>query len=175
MYRRIDDALAAGIGGVSTVDTPGSGASAVVQPDRPGTTERPRVAQRVEEDGTTTNLEGPVLCRRALREPPPGVGTDPGVLIGPGARIGYGARFDDESRAVFGELRRASAGGPADHAGVTWERIDADGGVFRPCPEDDRPGTPRLFPGTCPTPEGRARFVAVDHARRPTRYASGPA
>ena len=34
-------------------------------------------AQWAEEDGTMTNLEGRVLRRRALREPPPGVATEP--------------------------------------------------------------------------------------------------
>ena len=110
-----------------------------------------------------TNLEGRVLRRRALREPPAGVGTDLGVLAGLSARLGYGGRFDADPHAVFEELRRASAGGPADYAGVTWERIDAEDGVFWPCPRADRPGSPRLFTERFPTPDGRARFVAVDH------------
>jgi len=35
--------------------------------------------------------------------------------------------------------------------------------VFWPCPEDDHPGTPRLFTDTFPTPDGRARFAPVEH------------
>ncbi len=120
-------------------------------------------AQWAEEDGTMTNLEGRVLRRRAVREPPPGVGTDLGVLAGLAARLGYGGRFEDDPRAVFEELRRASVGGPADYAGVTWERIDAEDGVFWPCPRDDHPGSPRLFTDVFPTPDGRARFVAVEY------------
>jgi assimilatory nitrate reductase catalytic subunit len=120
-------------------------------------------AQWAEEDGTMTNLEGRILRRRALREPPPGIRTDLGVLAGLAARLGYGGRFDADPRAVFEELRRASAGGTADYAGVSWERIDAENGVFWPCPEDDHPGTPRLFLDGFPTPDGRARFVPVDH------------
>jgi assimilatory nitrate reductase catalytic subunit len=120
-------------------------------------------AQWAEEDGTMTNLEGRVLRRRALREPPTGVGTDLEVLAELATRLGYGGRLDPRPEAVFEELRRASAGGPADYAGVTWERIDADNGVFWPCPTDDHPGTPRLFAETFPTPDGRARFITVDH------------
>jgi assimilatory nitrate reductase catalytic subunit len=45
------------------------------------------------------------------------------------------------------ELRRASASGAADYAGVTWERVDAKDGVFWPCPSVDWPSTPRLFVG----------------------------
>ncbi|GAA2380427.1 hypothetical protein Cme02nite_16100 [Catellatospora methionotrophica] len=37
-------------------------------------------------------------------------------------------------RAVFEEPRRATAGGVAEHAGVTWERVDAENGVLRPYP-----------------------------------------
>ncbi len=120
-------------------------------------------AQWAEEDGTMTNLEGRVLRRRALRKPPPGVRTDLGVLAELAGRLGYGGRFHTEPEAVFEELRRASAGGPADYAGVTWERIDADNGVFWPCPTDDHPGTPRLFTERFATPDGRARFTPVDH------------
>ncbi|KXK63643.1 hypothetical protein AWW66_02530 [Micromonospora rosaria] len=68
-----------------------------------------------------------------------------------------------DPRVVFAELRRASAGGPADYAGVTWERIDAADGVFWPCPDEDGPDTPRLFAERFATPDGRARFHPVDH------------
>ncbi len=43
---------------------------------------------------------------------------------------------------VFSELGRASAGGRADYAGITYERIRAERGVFWPCPAPDHPGTP---------------------------------
>ncbi|MGR6322136.1 molybdopterin oxidoreductase family protein [Micromonospora soli] len=138
------------------------------------------VAQWAEEDGTMTNLEGRVLRRRALRQPPPGVRTDLAVLAALAARLQGGApsyremhnkgprqtpeeAFPSDPRAVFAELRRASAGGPADYAGVTWERIDRDEGVFWPCPAEDAPDTPRLFADSFPTPDGRARFHAVTH------------
>ncbi|MEV0153656.1 molybdopterin oxidoreductase family protein [Micromonospora sp. NPDC050686] len=138
------------------------------------------VAQWAEEDGTMTNLEGRVLRRRALRPPPPGVRTDLEVLAALAARLRAGvpagggplsppdgARqadgFPTDPRTVFAELRRASAGGPADYAGVTWDRITRDEGVFWPCPEPDGPDTPRLFAESFPTPDGRARFQPVRH------------
>lgn len=122
------------------------------------------VAQWAEEDGTMTNLEGRVLRRRALREPPPGVRTDLAVLAALADRLDTpGAAFPTDPRLVFEELRRASAGGPADYAGITWDRIDADTGVFWPCPDPAAPDTPRLFADRFPTPDGRARFRAVTH------------
>ncbi len=124
------------------------------------------VTQWAEEDGTMTNLEGRILRRKALRKPPPGIGTDLAVLAELASKLGKvvkGVRFDSDPHTVFEELRRATAGGVADYAGVTWERVDAEGGVFWPCPTADRAGTPRLFEHSFPTPDGRARMIAVDH------------
>ena len=78
-------------------------------------------------------------------------------------RLGRGQYFSDDPRTVFDELRRASAGGIADYAGISYERIDAEQGVFWPCPAEDHPGTPRLFAERFPTPDGRARFLRVQH------------
>ncbi|MFG1898819.1 molybdopterin oxidoreductase family protein [Micromonospora carbonacea] len=120
-------------------------------------------AQWAEEDGTMTNLEGRVLRRRAVRTPPPGVRTDLAIIADLADRLGAKAGFGDDPAEVFGELRRASAGGVADYAGVSYDRIEATGGVFWPCPDADAPDTPRLFADAFPTLDGRARFRAVDH------------
>ena len=117
--------------------------------------------QWAEEDGTMTNLEGRVLRRRRALPPPPGVRDDLAVLAELARRLGHD--FAADPRAVYDELRRASAGGTADYAGISWERIDAEQGVFWPCPSLDHPGTPRLFADGFPTPDGRARFAAVEH------------
>jgi assimilatory nitrate reductase catalytic subunit len=74
-----------------------------------------------------------------------------------------GAPTSADPAATFDELRRASAGGIADYAGISYARIDAEGGVFWPCPAEDHPGTPRMFLDRFATPDGRARFVAVEH------------
>jgi assimilatory nitrate reductase catalytic subunit len=96
-----------------------------------------------------------------LAGPPPGVRTDLAVLAALSGS--FGAPTSADPRTVFDELRRASAGGAADYAGITYERIDAEGGVFWPCPGVEHPGTPRMFLSSFATPDGRARFVAVDH------------
>jgi assimilatory nitrate reductase catalytic subunit len=121
------------------------------------------VTQWAEETGTMTNLEGRVLLRRRALAPPPGVRSDLDVLGGLADRLGH-AGFLTEPAEVFAELARASAGGVADYAGITYERLESpDVAVHWPCPDPDHPGTPRLFLDSFPTPDGRARFVAVAH------------
>ncbi len=121
------------------------------------------VAQWAEEDGTMTNLEGRIILRQRMADPAPGVWTDLQVISGIADRLGKGQYFTPEPRDAFAELRRASAGGVADYAGVTWERIVAEEGVFWPCPSEDHPGTPRPFAERFSTPSGRATFHQVEH------------
>ncbi|MEW9549583.1 molybdopterin oxidoreductase family protein [Nonomuraea sp. NPDC050783] len=119
------------------------------------------VTQWAEESGTMTNLEGRVLLRRRATAPPDGVRSDLDVIAGLAGRLGH--RFASDPAEVFDELRRASAGGPADYSGITYERIAAENGVFWPCPEPGHPGTPRPFLDRFAHPDGRARFVPVRH------------
>jgi assimilatory nitrate reductase catalytic subunit len=121
------------------------------------------VTQWAEETGTVTNLEGRVLLRRKAIDPPEGVRSDLYVLNGLAARLGWDKGFPTDAEEVFDELRRASAGGPADYSGITYRRIAEEEGVFWPCPDDSHPGTPRLFLDRFATPDGRARFVPVMH------------
>ena len=119
-------------------------------------------AQWAEEEGTMTNLEGRVIRRRRALDAPVGVLDDLQMLSRLATKLGRGKFFSDDPRTVFDDLRRASAGGIADYAGISYERIDAEQGVFWPCPTHAHPGTPRLFADAFPTPDGRARFFAVD-------------
>jgi assimilatory nitrate reductase catalytic subunit len=119
--------------------------------------------QWAEEDGTMTNFEGRVVLRQAAVDPPGEVRSDLEVLSGLASRLGCRDGFSSEPRVVFEELRRASAGGRADYAGITWDRIQAEDGVFWPCPDEAHPGTPRLFLDAFATPDGRARFHSVGY------------
>ncbi len=131
------------------------------------------VTQWAEEEGTLTNLEGRVLRRRRAACPPPGVRTDLEVIAGLAVRLGQPAsRFPPDPAMVFDELRAASAGGPADYGGISYQRLDAGEALYWPCPAAEpggpaHPGTPRMFLDGFAHPDGRARFVPVD--------ASGPA
>ncbi|MEU8139199.1 molybdopterin oxidoreductase family protein [Streptodolium elevatio] len=120
-------------------------------------------AQWAEETGTTTNLEGRVILRQAALAPPPGVRTDLFALHHLAARLGVGTGFPTDPERVFEELRAATAGAQADYAGITYDRIRREDGVFWPCPDESHPGTPRLFLERFATPDGRARFVDVAH------------
>ncbi|MEU7029596.1 molybdopterin oxidoreductase family protein [Streptomyces sp. NPDC046275] len=121
------------------------------------------VTQWAEETGTMTNLEGRVLLRRRALTPPPGVRSDLEVLHALAGLLGWEKGFPADPEEVFEELRRASAGGPADYAGISYRRIEEEQGVFWPCPEPGHAGTPRLFLDRFATPDGRARFVPVVH------------
>jgi len=120
-------------------------------------------AQWAEEQGTMTNLEGRVIRRRQALPPPAGVYDDLWLIKELADRLGRGRFFSADPGEVFAELRLASAGGIADYAGISYERIDAEQGVFWPCPSEDHPGTPRLFTDDFPTPDGRANFIRVEH------------
>jgi assimilatory nitrate reductase catalytic subunit len=120
------------------------------------------VAQWAEEDGTTTDLQGQVLLRHKALDPPEHVRTDLDLLHGLAARLGHTSGFSADPREVFDELRRASAGGAADYAGISYDRLAAGEILHWPCPSEDHPGTSRLFLDRFATPDGRARFVAVE-------------
>lgn len=121
------------------------------------------VTQWAEETGTMTNLEGRVVLREQAVPPPVGVRSDLEVMAGLAERLGSPVPFITDPEEVFAELGRASAGGVADYAGITYDRIRAEHGVFWPCPALTHPGTPRLFGDRFAHPDGRARFVSVDH------------
>ncbi|MFJ3039585.1 molybdopterin oxidoreductase family protein [Streptomyces tendae] len=128
------------------------------------------VTQWAEETGTTTSLEGRVLLRRRALTPPDGIRGDLEVLHALAGRLGVEKGFPTDPEEVFEELRRASAGGPADYSGIDYRRLAEETGVFWPCPAPTggdaaapHPGTPRLFLDRFATDDGRARFVPVAH------------
>ncbi|GAB2463467.1 molybdopterin oxidoreductase family protein [Promicromonospora xylanilytica] len=147
------------------------------------------VTQWAEEEGTMTSLEGRVIRRRAVVAPPGEARSELWVLAELARRLGApeSLAFPTDPAAVFDELARASAGGPADYSGLSHARLDADEaaggpGLFWPVPATPsdvsdlqvtgvthtsdtsrHPGTPRLFLERFGTPDGRARMVAVDH------------
>ncbi|QXV63146.1 nitrite reductase [Amycolatopsis sp. TNS106] len=122
------------------------------------------VTQWAEEDGTMTNLEGRILLRRKAIDPPSGAKTDLCVLSELARRFGQpDGRFPTDAETVFTELRQASKGGVADYSGITYDRLRDGEALYWPVPAESHPGTPRMFLDRFAHPDGRARFVPVDH------------
>ena len=118
-----------------------------------------------EDEGTSTTVEGRVVKLNQAKKPPGRARVDWDIIRDLAHRLDRGRYFDFEGpRDLFEELRRASAGGKADYAGITWERIEDEMGVFWPCPTEDHPGTPRLYEGgRFAFPDGRARFQPITY------------
>jgi assimilatory nitrate reductase catalytic subunit len=122
------------------------------------------VYQWAEEDGTMTNFEGRVIRRRKTVQAPSNVRGDLDILRELAERLGHKEKFDfHTSREVFDEFRRATAGAPADYSGITYEKIDANEGIHWPCPSETHPGTPRMFTERFHHPDGKAKFISVEH------------
>ena len=58
---------------------------------------------------------------------------------------------------VWEEMRRVTP----DFWGITYERLEREGGVHWPCPTEDHPGTPYLFEEDFP--RGRGKFWALEY------------
>jgi anaerobic selenocysteine-containing dehydrogenase len=123
-----------------------------------------------EKDGTFTNSERRASRVRAAVAPPGEARTDFDIVLALARRWGCAdelfAGWTSPADA-FAEWRRVSAGRPCDYSGITWDRIDAEGGVQWPCPEDDPTvppgGTPRLYTDLrFNRPNGRALVEPVD-------------
>ena len=123
-----------------------------------------------EDEGTVTSAEGRVIKINKAVECPGDARQDWRIIQDIAAALGRPRGFTFQNpRDIFEELRRASAGGIADYSGITYEKLEANHGVFWPCPADDHPGTPRLFEegswnviaqskGPFYFPDGKARF-----------------
>lgn len=133
-------------------------------------------ALQEEDEGTVTQVEGRVVRINKCIDPPGEAHTDWQILqdIARGLGRSHGLSFTSPGE-IWEELRIASKGGIADYSGISYEKIEAQNGVFWPCPSDDHPGTPRLFePGSWNPiaqgkgpfyfPDGKARFNAVTYA-----------
>ncbi|HLH62948.1 MAG TPA: molybdopterin oxidoreductase family protein [Ktedonobacteraceae bacterium] len=118
-----------------------------------------------EDEGTTTNLEGRVIKINQAADPPGEALQDWKIVTELAKRLGRGKFFPFESVSdIWNEYRVASKGGVSDYYGITWEKIDEQGGVFWPCPSLDHPGTPRLFTERFGHPDGKARMFPIPYA-----------
>ncbi|MBL8133302.1 MAG: formate dehydrogenase subunit alpha [Anaerolineae bacterium] len=117
-----------------------------------------------EKDGTFTNSDRRVQrVREAL--PPVGEARPDWQIVGdlakrmtallglePGAGFDYAAPQD-----IWEEMRAVTP----DFYGITYERLEREGGVHWPCPSLEHPGTPYLFEESFP--RGRGKFWALEY------------
>ncbi len=140
-------------------------------------------SQHEEDEGVVCSTEGRVIKINPAVPPLGEAKQDWKILQDIAKALGRERGFTfGSSREVFDELRDASRGGVVDYSGITYEKIDANYGVFWPCPDTDpegrpvdHPGTPRLFePGSWNPvakgagpfffPDGKARFNVAPHS-----------
>ncbi len=119
-----------------------------------------------EDEGTVTSAEGRVIKINKAVNPPGEARVDWHILCDIARRLGKAEYFAYQSpEEIFNELRVASKGGTSDYFGITYQKIEANDGIFWPCPALDHPGTPRLFEGgKFFHTDGKARFIPVEWA-----------
>ena len=115
-----------------------------------------------ESEGTVTSSERRVQRVRAAVPAPGEARHDVQIFVDLAARLGADLGPADPEK-LWDELRRLSP----MHAGMSWDRLEAEGGLQWPCPSLDHPGTPFLhgwlwdddLGGHAPAP-----FSVVEHA-----------
>ena len=95
-----------------------------------------------EKDGTFTNTERRVQRVRKAVEPPGECRPDWEIILDLAGRLGYPMPFSSPEE-VFEEVRTVIP----TFAGISWDRIDREGGLQWPCTSEDHPGTQYLHQG----------------------------
>ncbi len=120
----------------------------------------PAAASWAESEGTVTNSERRVQRVRKALEPPGEARDDLAIIFELARRMGHDWGAPD-AQAVWNELRSLS---PV-HAGMSYARLEAEGGLQWPCYDETHPGElflhSRLWED--PLPGNRVPFVPVDH------------
>ena len=109
-----------------------------------------------EKTGTFTNTDRIVQLGRAALATPGAARQDLAIIVDVANRFGLDWHYG-HAREVFAEMRACMP----SLAGISWERLERDGGVTYPCVGDDDPGESVVFSDHFPTEDGRARFVPV--------------
>jgi len=113
-----------------------------------------------ESDGTVTNSERRVQRTRAAIKPPGDARQEIEIISDLARHLGDNSWGQPTAEDLWEELRTVSP----MHAGMSWERIENEGGIQWPCPDENHPGSPCLHDRLWKQPaEGRlAPFSCVD-------------
>ncbi len=119
-------------------------------------------ASFAEKDGTFTNTDRRVQRIRKAISPPGHARADWVIICDLARRVE--AKLDRPVSAGFdfghpGEIWAEMAALTPAFQGISYERIEREGGVHWPCPSEDHPGTPFLFAESFP--RGRGRLVPL--------------
>ncbi len=96
-------------------------------------------ASFAEKDGTFTNTERRVQRVRKGVEPPGEAKVDWEIIAELATRMGYEMKYRS-AEEIFAEIAQVTP----SYAGISYERLEKEGGVQWPCPSSDHPGTPYL-------------------------------
>ena len=117
-----------------------------------------------EKDGTYTNAERRVSRVRKAVAPPGLAKSDFDIFLAVGEALGVREALYPGWKGpedAFLEWGRVSAGRLCDYSGMTWDMLDAEGGVQWPC-VPGTVGSPRLYEdGVFQTADGRAQLWCV--------------
>jgi formate dehydrogenase major subunit len=111
-----------------------------------------------EKTGTFTNTDRTVQLGRRALELPGDARQDLWIIQELAKRLGLNWHYSGEDSGVakvFDEMRQVMP----SIAGITWERLEADGAVTYPCVQEGDPGEPVVFTEHFPTPDGRGCLV----------------
>jgi len=111
----------------------------------------------VEKTGSYTNTDRWVQLGRAALAPPGQARQDLWITAQLGRRLGLDWG-DVEVGAVYEEMRTTMP----SLAGISWQRLQREGGAVYPCAAEDAAGEPVVFTERFPRADGRARFVPAD-------------
>jgi len=96
----------------------------------------PAAVSAIESEGTVTNSERRVQRVRKALDPPGNARDDMWILAQIGERLGVDWG-EITAESAWNELRSLSP----MHRGMSYERLEALGGIQWPCPDEDHPGT----------------------------------
>jgi len=122
-------------------------------------------AQWPEKSGVMTSSERRITYLPKLADAPGEALPDAAILTRFAGEMGWKEMFAYESASqIFDEFVSLTAGTACDYSGVSHARLLADGPLQWPVPAADHPGSARLYTERrFATPDGRARFSAVEH------------
>jgi anaerobic selenocysteine-containing dehydrogenase len=122
-------------------------------------------AQWSEKEGAMTNSERRITYMPKLVEPPGEALPDWKIVTHFAAAMGYGEHFAYQStEEIFAEFAALTKDTFCDYSGASYARLKREGPLRWPCRSATDEGQARLYDdGQFPTPNGKARLLAVEH------------